>query len=175
MKRFLPSLVLTVPFLIGCPGGESSDDDSAAALLLLAAGGGEPTTCQWTTASGDPSSPTVYTLTIPMVTIRGSGTATVPNVSAAGSGAHWVAYRFPSVKADTKITFDFDPTYSHAPTLSGYAAGNCPIDTGTAKFTNHTGTYGATSTVDITAAGDVIFIGGPTTNPAGKTVTRTDP
>ncbi len=175
MKRLLPSLLLTVPLFIGCPGGESSDDDTAAAFLLLAAGAGEPTTCQWTTEAGDPSSPTILTLTIPMVTVRGSGTATVPNVSAAGSGAHWVAYRFPSVKAGTKITFNFDPTYSHAPTLSGYAAGNCPIDTGTAEFTGHTGSYGATSTVDITAPGDVIFIGGPTADPTGGTVTRTDP
>lgn len=175
MKRLLPSLILTVPFFIGCPGGESSDD-SAAALLLLGAGESvEPTICSWTTAAG----PSTVTLSLPLVTVRGSGSASVPTVAASGSGAHWVAFRFPAVKAGTVISFNFNPKYTHQTDLDGYAVLNCPIDTvnapTTATFTSFTGTYAGTSTVNITAPGDVIFIGGPTADPTGGTVTRNDP
>ncbi|KAB2931527.1 MAG: hypothetical protein F9K24_13090 [Leptonema illini] len=184
MKRFLPSLILTVPFFIGCPGGESSDDSAAALLLLSAAGGGCSTaseTCAYT-AAGGPSGST--TLNAPMIALSGSGCATMPTVTPSGSGTYWTAYRFPAVKAGTVIKFDFNPGYVHTGTVMGYETSSCPIDSVnapvTTSFTAFTASYGSTTTITITAAGagkDVIFIGGPAAanNPSGKTVTRTDP
>jgi hypothetical protein len=170
MKRFLPSLILTVPFFIGCPGGESSDD-SAAALLLLGAGESDPTTCNYQTTHGT----TVATA----LTVRTDGAGTVPSTTASGSGTFWTAVIIPAVKSGTTITFNYNPAYVHTGAVTVYESSGCPIVDGTTpSFADFNASYGATTTITIQPAGagkNIIILSSPNSDPSGKTVTRTDP
>lgn len=170
MKRFLPSLILTVPLFIGCPGGESSDD-SAAALLLLGAGESDPTTCNYQTTHGT----TVATA----LTVRADGSGTVPSTTASGSGTYWTAVIIPAVKSGTTITFNYNPAYTHTHVVTVYESSGCPIVDGTTpSFADFNAVYGATTTITIQPAGagkNIIILSSPNSDPSGKTVTRTDP
>lgn len=101
MKRFLPSLILTVPFFIGCPGGESSDD-SAAALLLLGAGETTQATCSLVSAHG--------TTVMPLFTLTGDRSVTAQVQD--NAHAHWMAFSIPNVQDGTEVDFSFDPKYT---------------------------------------------------------------
>lgn len=184
MKRLLPSLILTVPFFIGCPGGESSDD-SAAALLLLGAGETTQATCSLVSAHG--------TTVMPLLQLSGSSSVKVPAV--ADNHGHWTAVAVPSAKNGTTVTFSFDPRYTPGgpSMLFVYLAGSCPIDADGQNGDDteddtamSTAGYAATNyswnnstftlSVNATGAGkNLIIVAAPTADPTGGTVTRTDP
>lgn len=175
MKRLLPSLLLTVPLFIGCPGGESSDDDTAAAFLLLAAGG--QTTCILTSANHG-------TTEMPLITLNGTSSATVPATS--DSHAHWFAVAVPAVKEGTTVTFSFAPEYTPGgpSMLFVYETGSCPLHDSTPSEIHGSGSTTLTAwdsskhelSVGADGAGkDLIIVGAPATSPTGETVTRTDP
>lgn len=184
MKRLLTSLVLTVPFFIGCPGGESSDD-GAAALLLLGAGETAQATCSLVSGHG--------TTVMPLLRLSGTSSVTIPTV--ADNHGHWAAVAIPSAENGTAVTFSFDPKYTPGgpSMLFVYLAGGCPIDAdgqngddteddtamsiagyAAANYSWNNGTF--TLTVNATGAGkNLIIVAAPTADPTGGTVTRTDP
>jgi hypothetical protein len=179
MKRFLPSLILSVPFFIGCQGGKSSDD-SAAALLLLAAGDSSPT-CS-ITHNGN-------TYQIPTVRLSGNSSATLPTVPKVANHAHFAAVLLPAVKQGTTVTFGSDPKYAPGgpSMILGYTQTNCPTEPGNADNAMSNNGFNATNytyndsqkKITFNAAGnnkDMIIIMGPkTTDPSGATITRNDP
>lgn len=182
MKRFLPSLILTVPFFIGCPGGESSDD-SAAALLLLGAGETTQATCSLVSAHG--------TTVMPLFTLTGDRSVTAQVQD--NAHAHWMAFSIPNVQDGTEVDFSFDPKYTPGgpAMLFVYYTSACPIDddgagsdtdgetamggASTANFTWDNTQFKLTVTAAGAGKGDMIIIAAPTANPSGGTVTRNDP